>query len=111
MKSKLQIIGALNLVIAFILFCALETGLSLIVLLQVGILDVYLVYKGEQTISQWIQDLTYNKTIDYAIMGLLLVATIYVFWKQLGFTMGLTAGLPVLMAVLALHLFGNKNEG
>jgi len=108
MKNKLQIIGALNLVVAFVLFCTLETGFSLITLLGVGILDVYLVYKRKQTISQWIQDLTYNKTIDYTIMGLLLVATVYVFWVQLGFTMGVTAGLPILMAVLALHLFGNK---
>lgn len=108
MKPKLQIIGALNLVIAFVLFCMLETGLSLITLLGVGVLDVYLVYKKEQTISQWIQDLTFNKTIDYIVMGALLVATVYVFWTQLGFIMGLTAGLPVLMAVLALHLFSNK---
>ena len=109
MKSKLQIIGALNLILAFVFFCILETGLSLVTLLLVGLIDIYLVVKGKQTISQWIQDLTFNKTIDYTIMGVLLTATVCIFWKQLGLITGLTAGLPVLMAILALHLFANKN--
>lgn len=110
MKSKLQIIGALGLILAFVFFCLLETGLSLVTLLLVGILDVYLVYKEKQTISQWIQGLTSNKTIDYTIMGILLATTVYIFWKQLGLIMGLTAGLPILMIVLALHLFADKRK-
>jgi len=106
---SLQKIGAGLLAVAYILFLIGETGYSYGTLLLAGLLDLYLVWKDQQTISQWIQDLTANKIIDYLVLTLLSIAAIIVFTVRINLYEGLTAALPIIMVGLALHLFANKD--
>ena len=109
MKNLIQKIGAGLLLLAFIFYVFNEIGLAYAVLIFAGIIDIYLVIANKMTISQWIQDLTSNKLIDYAILIVLWVATFFIFFNQYGFIEGMRASLPLVIAFLALHLFADKN--
>jgi len=106
---KKQVLGAALLDAAFVLFLFGEIGISYIALLLAGLLDLYLVWKHEQTISQWVQDLTHNKVVDYVVLTALTVSSIFVFTRQVDLRAGLTAALPIIWIGLALHLFANKD--
>jgi len=106
---SLQKVGAGLLGLAYILFIIGETGYSYGTLLLAGLLDLYLVWRDQQTISQWVQDLTDNKVIDYLVLTVLGVSAIIVFTVRTNLYDGLTAALPVIMTGLALHLFANKD--
>jgi len=106
---KLQKIGAGCLLGSFVLFILLETGLAYIPLIAAGVIDLYLVWKKERTISQWIQDLTSNKTIDYAVMVIIIAGAFYTGFAKYGFIGGFETLLPVIVTILALHLFANED--
>jgi len=106
MKQK---IGAGCLLISFVLFVLLETGLAYIPLIAAGVIDLYLVWKKERTISQWIQDLTSNKTIDYTVMVGLLIGTFYTGFAKYGIIGGFEVLFPMIVIILALHLFANED--
>ena len=107
MKNLYQKIGAGLLLISLLLTWYAETGLAYLALAVAGVLDLHLVCKKEQTISQWVQGL-WEKKIDYPILVGLSVYTFAMFFKQFGFTTGVQAMLPLLVFYLLLHLFANK---
>jgi hypothetical protein len=104
-----QKIGAAFLALAFVLFLIRETGYAYGALLVAGVIDIPLWRLDKRTISQWIQDITENKVMDYTVLGVLLAATIYKIFENVSFVTGATICLPMLIAFLALHLFGNKD--
>lgn len=108
MTNKWQKIGAGLLGVALILTWLAETGFAYIILLAVGMIDLYLWAEGKQTISQWVQDL-WPKKIDYPILVGLSVYTFSMFFKQFGFIVGMQAVLPLFVFFLLLHLFANKD--
>lgn len=101
--------GAGLLILALLLTWLAETGFAYIVLLVVGTLDLYLVYKKQQTISQWIQGL-WPKKIDYPILVGLSVYTFTMFFKQFDFITGMRAILPLFVFFLLLHFFANEES-
>ena len=72
---------------------------ALITLISIGIIDLVLVYKKEDTISNWIHSL-FPKQIDYVIMVGILVFTWFV-WGPVGF-------LPMMLGVIFGHLFWTR---
>ena len=109
MSKKLQKIGAGLLTLAFVLFVLREPGISYGALIAAGLVDLYLVIVKDQTISQWIQDLTSDKWIDYVILTGLMAATFYRFAADYNFIAAMKITLPFLIMGLALHLFANKD--
>jgi len=95
MKS-LQSIGAVFLVIAFILTIFDLMWYAILSLVIVGLIDIYLVVKDKQTISQRIDSL-FDKKIDAGILIGLLVFTWWI-WGPAGW-------LPVMLGVIMGHLF------
>lgn len=102
-----QKIGTGLLIVALVLTWMMETGLAYLVLLAVGILDLYLELHKEKTISQWVQAL-WPKIIDYPVLAGLSVFTFIMFFKQFGFLVGMQAMLPLFIFFILLHLFANK---
>jgi len=100
-------IGAGLLVVALVLTWMAETGLAYGALIAAGVIDLYLVIRRRQTISQWIQRL-WPKKIDYPVLAALLTYTFTMTFKQYGVIAGLQAALPWLVVVLLLHLFADK---
>jgi hypothetical protein len=89
-------IGAGLLAIALILVWMSHMYISLGLLICVGFIDLYLVFKKHDTISQWIHGL-FPKAIDVIIVIGLLIYTWAVF-GPVGFV-------PVLIGVIIGHLF------
>lgn len=91
-------LGAVILVMAFVLTAFGLMWPALATFVVVGIVDLILVIAKKHTISQWIHRL-FPKYIDVGIMiGLLIFV-----W----FVMGVPSFLPVLMGCIMGHLFWN----
>jgi len=79
-----QKIGALALVVAFVLCILKETGFALALLIGIALFDLWLEVTDQQTISQWIHDKFPPKT-DRLIMIGFATAAFFVFggWQGL----------------------------
>jgi len=88
-------IGALLLIAALVLTWLGLTWWALGVLIATGFVDLYLVLKKKDTISNWIHDL-FPRAIDAIIMVGLLIFTWFVF--------GPTGFVPVLIGVIIGHI-------
>jgi hypothetical protein len=94
--SYVRYAGVFALLFAF-MFAALQwTWTALVLLLVTGLLDIALVIFKEDTISQWIHGL-FPKQVDFVVVILIVVFT----WL----ICGPTAFLPVMLGVIAGHLF------
>lgn len=62
-----------------------------------------------KTVSQWIQDLTANKTIDYAVGIAIIAIASLVFFEKYGFESGMEIAFWPLVCGLSLHFFANKD--
>ena len=104
MKKYLPQIGASLIAVALVLTYMRETNYALLVLLIVGVIDLFLEikFKDLPTISRWIHKL-FPETIDVAIMIGLLILTWWLFGGAVGF-------LPVCLGVIIGHLFWNENQ-
>lgn len=93
--------GAGLIVMAFVL-TALDFGVSaLLTLLAIGIIDLILVAKKEDTISNFIHKAIPKKIDNLVLVGLL----IFTWWMW-----GPEAFLPVFLGVLIGHLFWNSSD-
>lgn len=111
MKQNLwRIIGACLVALAFVLTWMKEPGWAWGVLAVVLILD-YFVCKvlDQHSISRLIQDLTKNKTIDYAMLSGLLVFTLTLAVVQYGFVLFMQVSLPLFMIGLLIHFLANRD--
>lgn len=96
-KYKVQMIGAVLLVIAFVLAVLNKAVEAWIVLVSVGILDLCLIYIWKDiTISRWIRGLTGSKVDTVIMLGLVALC----WWLK-----GEAIALWFLLGLLNNHLF------
>jgi len=107
MSNKLQKLGALFIFIAFILTWLNLGWLAIVSFVTVGLIDLFLVFKDKDTISQWIHR-QFPKWGDMLVMVGLLVFT-YIAFDQKQIT-PVSGFLPVLMGVIIGHLFWNSDR-
>jgi len=101
MYDILRKIGAGLIVLALFLVWGSSYWPALSTLIAIGVIDLVLVFKKEDTISNWIHRIL-PKKIDTFIMIGILTYTWYL-WGQEGF-------LPVMMGVVVGHLFWNSGD-
>lgn len=77
----------------------MQNWIILILLIAVGVYDLYLYFTKQKTLSQRVHAL-FPRNIDLGIMVLLLIGT----WA-LG---GLAFFVPVMLGVIVCHLFGSE---
>lgn len=94
-------IGAGLLAGSLLLMWKAEWGFAYAFLIAAGILDLILVYKHKETISQWVQDL-FDKKIDIGIIAAISVLTLLCF--------GVSYFLFMLIGFLICHLFADGND-
>jgi len=113
-KYKLQIIGAGLLILAGFLGLIGEIGLAWVALAGAGAITLSCALRNKwgnptRTVSQWIQDLTTNKLVDYAVGSGIIVVAGWKFFAQYGFEKGLEIAFWPFVCGLSIHLFANKD--
>ena len=98
MRQLAQKIGAGFLLGALVVAFMGQPWTALAILLGVGILDIVLVMKDKDTISNWIHELFDTRIDKFIIIGFL----VYVY-----FTFGPVAFLPYCIGAIIGHLFGD----
>ena len=94
-----RLVGVVLLLLAMFLTWMAWTWTAFAVLIAVAVIDIFLVVKKEDTISQWIHKL-FPRGVDAGIMVVIGMYTWYI-WGFAGF-------LPVLMGIIIGHLFWNE---
>lgn len=95
-ENKWQKVGALMFVAALIVSCFNQVLIPIILLIGVGVLDLWLLWKREDTITRWI-DRQFPKWVDLSIVVCVLALSWWWF-GPVGF-------LPLCMGVIVGHLF------
>ena len=62
-----------------------------------------------RTVSQWIQDLSANKLIDYAVGSVIIFVMAWSFFARYGFEGGLEKAYEPLVIGLSIHFFADKD--
>ena len=98
--NKLQIIGTAILTIPSIVFGLMEEwGIGVGFLIAILFLDVYLVYKKQDTITKWIRR-QFKSWFDKVLIGILTALIVYF--------VGYGAGYWFFLGIISGHLFWEK---
>ena len=111
-KYGIQMAGVLLLIVSLPLMWLGETGLAWVVLALAGAITAGCAIRNKwtptRTVSQWVQDLTANKLIDYAVGSAIIFIMAWSFFARYGFEGGLEKAYEPLICGLSIHFFANK---
>lgn len=106
-------IGAGLLVVASILGWVGEIGFGWIAFVSVGVITAACAIRNKwiptRTVSQWIQDLTEDKALDYSIGAVGIVFAAWRYFSMYGFEKGMEMAFWPLVIGLLIHFFANKD--
>lgn len=100
MYDAMRKLGALLIALAMLVTWLNLFWIALAILGIIGIIDIILAIKKEDTISQWIHSL-FPQWIDYIVMGIIGFYT-WMIWGVEGF-------LPVFIGIIIGHLFWHED--
>ena len=107
MNDKLQKTGSMFIFIAFILTWLNLGWFAIVSFAFVGLVDLFLVFKDNDTISQWIHRQFPSWGDVLVMIGLLIFTYVAFDQKQISPVSGF---LPVLMGIIIGHLFWNSEK-
>jgi len=112
-KNLWQITGACSLITAVLLSLIGEFGYGWICFGLTGIITASCAIRNKwiptRTVSQWIQDLTTNKALDYSIGAIGIALATWCYFSLYGLEKGMEAAFWPLTVGLLIHFFANKD--
>ena len=112
-KYGFQMAGVGLLVLSMPLKWAGETGAAWVALGLAGAITAGCAIRNKwtptRTVSQWIQDLSANKLIDYTVGSAIIVVMAWSFFARYGLEGGLEKAYEPLICGLAIHFFANRD--
>jgi len=122
-RYPLQVIGSTLLILAGLFGLIRQFGLGWTAFALVGIITAICAIRNKvgeptKTVSQWIQDLTNNKQVDYAVGSVIIIFCVWQHFTLFDkidttslstFELGMIAAYWPLPIGLAIHFFANKD--